>query len=235
VELALDSVADIRRKGRYLLAGTDGLSEHVDVVAVGTTSVRVQRPLINDYASASTFQGTRISVSVDETWVTDDTNITDCGYRVRWTYTADGETQLAVTYFDLVRYSARALVTAQDVANRFPGWIDRLPPDHRENQGASLIDAAFQAVKIDALGDAQVLRRLRDSQIIRELTICKANLLAIENQVYAGGANLDGLTAARNLYEQRYQQLVRQPKAPSSTGNGGGATETAERLPVWRR
>ncbi len=234
VELSLDSTTGIHRKGRYLLTGADGLAEHVDVIAVGTT-VRVQRPLVNDYATGAAFQGTRISATVDSTWVGDSTNTIDGGYRVRWTYTIDGATQLAVTYFDLVRYSARALVTAQDVDSRFPGWIDRLPPDHRENQGASLIDSAFQAVKLDALGDSQILRRLRDSQIIRELTIVKANLLAVENQIYAGGGNLDGLTAARNLYTQRYQQLVREPKAPSDELGGGGASEPVERLAVWRR
>lgn len=234
VELTLASTADIRRTGRYLLTGSDGLAEHVDVIAVGST-VRVQRPLVNDYATGATFQGTRISATVDSTWVADDTNIIDGGYRVRWTYTVDGETQLAVTYFDLVRYSARALVTGQDVDNRYPGWLDRLPPDHRENQGASLIDSAFQAVKLDALGDSQILRRLRDSQILRELTIVKANLLAVENQVYAGGGNLDGLTAARNQYTQRYQQLLREPKAPSDESGEGGATAPAERLAVWRR
>lgn len=233
VELTVSDTTGITRAGRYLVAGADGLAEHVDVVAVGTT-VRVQRPLVNDYAIGATFQGTRISIAIDTTWGADSTNL-ETGYRVRWTYTSGGSVQLAVTYFDLVRYQARALVTAQDVDSRFPGWIDRLPPDHRENQGASLIDAAFQAVKMDALGDAAVLRRLRDSQIIRELTLCKANLLAIENQVYAGGGNLDGMTAARDLYTQRYQQLVRQPKAPSDTGSGGGATAPAERLPVWRR
>lgn len=235
--LTLASGASVARGGRYLLTSSIGLSEHVDVLAVSGSIITLQRPLVNDYAAGATFQGTRVSIALSPTWVADRSKLSDIGdgYRVRWTYTIDSSPVLAVTYFDLVRYSARHLVTGQDVDNRFPGWIDRLPPDHRENQGASLIDAAFEAVKLDALGDAQIIRRLRDTQIVRELTIVKANLIAIENQVYAGSSNLDGLTTARDVYAQRYQQLLREPKAPSDGAGGGAATGSAARLPVWRR
>lgn len=226
------------RGRRYLLTSADGLSEHVDVLAVGTT-VRLQRPLVNDYATGSSFQGVRLSIAVDSSWASNRSKLSDsgdsAGYRVRWVYTVASYIQLAVTYFDLVRYQARSLVTAQDIDNRFPGWLDRLPPDHRENQGTSLIDSAFESIKLDALGDAQVIRRIRDSQIMRELVILKANQLSLESHLYAGGQNLDGLNAAREMYQQRYQQLVREPKAPSDSGGNGAATGPATRLPVWRR
>lgn len=237
-ELALDDTTGIVRGRRYLLTSADGLSEHVDVLAVGTT-VRLQRPLVNDYATGSSFQGVRLSIAVDSSWASNRSKLSDsgdsAGYRVRWVYTVASYIQLAVTYFDLVRYQARSLVTAQDIDNRFPGWLDRLPPDHRENQGTSLIDSAFESIKLDALGDAQVIRRIRDSQIMRELVILKANQLSLESHLYAGGQNLDGLNAAREMYQQRYQQLVREPKAPSDSGGNGAATGPATRLPVWRR
>lgn len=237
-DLPLDDVTDIVRGRRYLITNAAGLSEHVDVIGVGTT-VRLQRPLVHDYASGAAFQGTRISIALDDTWVANRSKLTDTGdssgYRARWVYTVAGLIQLAVTYFDLVRYPARSLVTGQDIDNRYPGWLDRLPPDHRENQGASMIDSAFEAIKLDALGDSQVIRRMRDTQILRELVIVKANVLAVENQVYAGSTNLDGLTAAREAYQQRYLQLVREPKAPTDNGGSGAATGPADRLAVWRR
>jgi hypothetical protein len=235
--LTLASGTGLGRR-RFLVTSAAGLSEYVDVIGVNGAAVTLQRPLINDYNSGATFKGTRISISLSNTWVADSTKLTDVrctSYRVRWTYTVDSAPQLAVTYFDLVRYSARALVTAQDIDNRYAGWIDRLPPDHIANQGASLIDSALEAIKLDAIGDSQALRRMRDSQIIRELVICKVNLLAIENQVYAGKASLEALTAASNAYTLRYQQLMREPKALSDETGSGAATEPAERLPLWRR
>lgn len=237
--LTLTSGASVARGRRYLITSSIGLAEHVDVVAVAGAAVTLQRPLGNDYAAGAKFQGERVSIALADPWTADRSKLSDvgdcAGYRVRWTYAIDGAPQLAVTYFDLVRYSARALVTAQDVDNRFPGWIDRLPPDHRENQGASLIASALESVKLDALGDAQILRRLRDTQVTRELVIVKANVLAIENQIYAGSSNLDALTTARDVYTQRYAQLVRAPKAPTDGGGDGAANGQARRLPVWVR
>lgn len=238
--LELASGTDVARWRRYLLTSTaTGLAEHVDSIGVVGAAVALQRPLLNDYAVGAKVQGTRISVALDASWTATKAKLSDVGdclgYRVRWTYTVDGEPQVAVTYFDLVRYSARQLVTAADIDGRFPGWIDRLPPDHRENQGASLIAAALEDVKLDALGDAQQLRRLRDTQVIRELIMAKADVLAIEAQVRAGSANTDGLTTARDHYDQRYRQLVREPKVSVDNAGGGAATGPAERLPVWRR
>jgi hypothetical protein len=254
--ITLASGADVARGQRYLLTSSAGLSEHVDVLGVAGTSITLQRPLINDYAEGAAFQGTRISVALDASWVSNRNKLTDAGlapdvtllerhhaldvttplgYRVRWTYTIDGAPQLAATYFDLVRYPARSLVSAQDVDNRYPGWIDRLPPDHRANQGANLISSALESIKLDALGDAQILRRLRDTQILRELLICKANVIEVEASQMAGAANTAAVEAAHKAYQLRYDQLVREPKAPSDIFGGGAATGPAERLSVWRR
>ncbi len=237
-ELELAAGTSIAKGGAYLLtSAATGLAERVDVLAIVGTRVVLQRPLVNNYAAGSTFEGVRITAALDTTWLSDLAKLNGdalgASYRVRWTYTADAPT-VAVTYFDLVRYRASSLVTARDIDNRFPGWIDRLPPDHRANQGASLIVDALDAVKMDALGDAKVLYRIRDTQVLRELLILKANLLAVQNQVIAGGANLDGVTIARDLYTQRYQQLLVEPKVPiDNTSSGAGAR--AASLPVWSK
>ncbi len=237
-ELELAAGTGIAKGGAYLVTSTEtGLAERVDVIAIVGTRVVLQRPIVNEYAAGATFEGVRITAALDPTWVADLAKLSSGGlgasYRVRWTYTAETPT-VAVTYFDLVRYRASSLVTARDIDNRFPGWIDRLPPDHRANQGASLIVDALDAVKMDALGDAKVLNRIRDTQVLRELLILKANLLAVQNQVIAGGGNLDGVTIARDLYAQRYQQLIAEPKVPVDAANTGAGAR-ARSLPVWSK
>jgi len=142
---------------------------------------------------------------------------------------------IGVSFFDLVRYSAKQLVTPLGADRRFPGWIDRLPPDYREDQGAALLVEALQEVKLDALGDAQVIRRFRETEILYALTVLKANVLMLEAQVYAGSTtNLDAVKLAHERYQQRYDQLVREPKMMVDQ-TGSGASGQPRRLPITQR
>ena len=133
-----------------------------------------------------------------------------------------------------MRYQTKNLITPLDVDGRFAGWIDRLPPDYQRDQGASLVEDAFNAVRMDLLGDAQTLRKIRTTDIIGELTVYKANLLAAQHNVLAGRADKAAVEVADGLYTQRYNQLAREPKFPVDAG-GGGAAAQAQRLPPWRR
>lgn len=254
--LVLNSVADVVRKRRYLVTAPDGATTFVDVIGItsGTKTVRIRRPLSYAFATGSTFQSTRISIGVNTTWSSDQSRLSDilgvtwrtdreprtewlaayAGYRVRWTYTADGAATIAASFADLVRYSAKNLVTSLDVDARFPGWIDRLPTDYQSDQGASLVNEAFYALKMDALGDDEALRRIRNTEIVRELVIYRANLLAAENHVMTGSISRDALELARKLYTQRYDQLLREPKFQTDA-TGGGQSAQARRLPAFRR
>jgi hypothetical protein len=253
--LTVTSGTGIARGRRYLLTSTTGEREWVEVKSVSGTALEVRQPLKNDFADASTLQDCRITIAVDSTWVADKSNISDilyssdratvqevardwpvggAGYRVRWVYTVAGETCVGVSFADLVRYQAKNLVTPIDVDRRFPNWLDRLPTDYQEDQGQALIDEAFAAIKMDALGDAQVVRRIRDTQVIRELTIHRANVLAQEAALFNGGTNAEQVKAAHDLYQQRYDLLIREPKVPMDQ-TGGGSSSQATRLPAWRR
>lgn len=237
--ITVTSGTSITKGRRYLLTAADGDTAWVDVRAVSGTSVILRNQLNGDFASGSTFQGCRLSIAVDSTWVNDKSNITDAsaghpGYRVRWVYTVLGSEAVGVSFYDLVRYPSKNIVTALDVDRAFPGWIDRLGQDNYEDQGATLIAEAFRDVRMDALGDDQALRRFRNTDVVKELVIHKANAIAIRNQVMAGSANLDGLKTAEDLYTKRYQQLVREPKIPVDPAGGGAAAE-GQRLPLWRR
>jgi hypothetical protein len=246
--------ASVVRSRRYVLTDADGDQEQVEVIAVNGTAVAFRQPIVNDYATGSTFVGTRISISVDSTWSTSKSKLTDVlgevwrtaqatpndwaagasGYRVRWTYSVNGTATLGVTYVDLVRYQAKNLVSPLDVDRRFPGWIDRLPTDYRRDQGTALIDEAFHAVRMDALADSELLRRVRDTQVLAELVRYRSNVCAAEASVLVNPAARDLLEVASQLYERRYKQLIREPKVPYDN-TGGGSNGQAQRLPISRR
>jgi hypothetical protein len=246
--LTLTSGTGVTKGRRYLLTDADGECELVEIAGISGTSATLRHPIINAYATASTFQGTRISISVDPTWVAAEDNLSDVtdpdstasyvagasGYRLRWAYTSGGVATIGVSYADLVRYQSKNLVTALDVDRLFPGWIDRLGPDYRNDQGAALIDEAFHAVKMDALTDAQLLRRIRDTQVLSDLVKHRAKLLAVQNEVLSGRADPAALTVVRDIYDQRYNALIREPKIAVDQ-SGGGSNGEAVRLPAWRR
>jgi hypothetical protein len=253
--ITVGSGTGIVRGRRYLLSGVAGQCEIVEVATVASTTIGLRHPLINDYLiTSSTFQGTRISISVLDSWAASTANLTDMfggpggdsrqiestrapsasGYRLRWSYTVNSVATIGVSYADLVRYQAKNLVSALDVDRLFPGWIDRLPTDHRADQGAAFIDEAFQAVKMDALTDSQLVRRIRDTQVLAELVKYRANLLSVQNNVLQNGQDGGSLDRARDLYDQRYNALIREPKVAVDQ-TGGGANGQAERLSVWRR
>ena len=224
---------------RYLVANAGGEREWVEVKSVASTAVGLRRPLLNDYTTAGTFKGCRISIGVDPAWMAAVTNLTEwtaghAGYRLRWSYTVSSVARLGVSFADLVRYSAKNLVTALDVESRSPGWIDSLPSDYQEDQGAELIAESFQAVRFDALGDDQVLRRVRSAEVLRELVILKAVELGAENAVIRGATNTGPHEMAKAAYDKRYAQLLREPKVPVDEA-GGGAGGKAARSPLWRR
>lgn len=66
--------------------------------------------------------------------------------------------------------SASGKTTPQDVDEISAGWMDRLPIDHRFDQGARLIDAAFRAVKMDLRGVDLSIADVAESEIIDVLT-----------------------------------------------------------------
>lgn len=248
VALTITSGTGVTKGRRYQLTDADGQRELVEVATVNGTAVTVRHPLVNAYASGATFQGTRITIGVYSSWVADQANLSDAlgvtspstvtagaaGYRLRWAYTVDSTATIGVGYADLVRYQAKNLVSPLDVDRAFPGWIDRLPPDYREDQGAAIIDEAFHAVRMDALADAHVLRRLRDTQVLAEMVRYRANLILVQANVMQGGTDPRALEAARQAYDQRYETLIREPKIPADN-DGGGASGQAQRLPAWVR
>lgn len=218
----------------YLITGADGFKEWFECAEIDSAnSVTAKHPLHNAYASADTVQSTRISATVDSTWVADETNLDDSAgpnpaYRVRWVYVYGGVTYVADTYFNLVRYVGAHGVRPQDVEATHPGWLDRLPTDHYKDQGRRLINEAYRAVKLDLhavwTDDAMVA----NAEAIDELTRWKALELGELARAMAGGGDGRAYEFAQKAYQSRLDSMIRlASKLPIRTTDGAAAQRTA--------
>jgi len=239
--IALTAVTGIAAGARrtFLLASAVGDSEWVEPIGVNGLTVRLRHPLLNEYASGSTFKSTRITATVDPTWVADESNLSNEAdleprYRVSWVYVVGGVTVRRQTSFDLVRYTAQHHVTPIDVDNRFPGWLDRLPTDYRREQGRPLIEQAWRAVKMDLRADGKLARWVRNLDVVTELVITRANLVELEMATLHGTTSAGSLEAAQKIYRQRYEQIVREPHTQLAAQPMGGRVE-ARRVPLFSR
>ena len=179
----LTATTNIAKGKSYLATNSEGETEWVRVVGIASADyVIAAEPLQNVYAAADTFEGARISISVDGTWVANSTNISDDndptpGYRVRWEYVVGGVTYVGQSYFNLVRYPFAHSVRPTDMLDFEPGWLENLPTYHREDNGQRILDAAFRDVRTDVYLSGHAAEMIRDQQVIDDLVLRKAREL----------------------------------------------------------
>ncbi len=211
----LTATTGIETGRAYLVTGPDGEREVVEVAEIDSgASVTAKHPLFNMFETASTFQSTRMTATVDSTWVADETNIDDSSgpnpmFRVRWVYVVSSKTYVADTYFNLVRYTARHGVTPQNIDDLHPGWLDRLPTDHRSDQGRRLIEEAYRAVKIDLhqidVDDTDVA----EAEIMDDLVRYKTIEIGEWSRMLTTDIDSSRYQVARDMYMSRLNSLVR--------------------------
>jgi hypothetical protein len=228
----LAATTGIARGRRYLATTADGEREWIEVKDIDSgNAVTARHVLSNAYANADTFESTRIAHAIDSTWVADSNNISaslnpNPRYRWRLEYVVDSVTYVHDIYFDLVRYSGTHTVTGLDVDANFPGWLDRLPTDDREDQGERIIDAAYRSVKMDLYGVLKADQMARNAEVIDDLVMHKAAIM--------GTQGAEDTEAAQARYEARWNHLIVQPKMQFADSQGGGAREVNP-LPIFRR
>jgi hypothetical protein len=237
----LTSTTGVSVGREYLITGSSSETEWAEIVEVSSgASATSRHPLRNAYVATDTFESTRISISLDDTWAADSDNISgdidpNALYRVRWVYVVGSSTYVRDTYFDVVRYEGQHNVTGTDIDNMSPGFLDSLPHGHIEDQGRKLIDEAYKQVSIDLHQEGKADQMARQRDIVDELVKRKTLVLASEARIYAGGGSLDAVDAARTAYHARFDQLIRAKTAiPFATDAGGGATEVTP-LGITRR
>lgn len=223
----------------YLLASANGYSETFEVLEIADgVSVTARHPLHNTYASGDTVESTRITATIDSTWVADEANLRgDAGpnpaYRVRWVYVIDGETHVGESAFNLVRYIGAHGVRPDDVEAMAPGWLNRLPTDHREDQGRRLINEAYRGVKLDLHAIATDDAMIAEPEVIDELTRYKAVELATYSNALVNG-DTSRYALAQAAYQRRFDSLVRiTKKVPERDSTG--AAQPGRTLGLTRR
>ena len=216
---------------RYLITSAAGLKEFVEVDSItATDSVTVKHPLHNTYASADTFQSTRIQATVDSTWIADETNITtdvvgpNPMYRIRWVYVVSSVTYVADSYFNVVRYAARHGVQAQDMDTLVPSWLDTLPTDHRNDQGRRLIDDAYREVRMDLHQVDLAASAVAESEVVDELVRYKAVELGEWAKYLAGSGDSGRADVSSKRYQARLDSMVRIVSRVPVRDESGAAT-----------
>lgn len=220
---------------RYRITAATGQWEDVEIASGSGTAWVLKHPLLNDYASGATFVSTRCSIALSSTWVALTEKLSPSfapgpSWRVRWLLIVGGVSVVYDEYFDLVRYPARHRVTALDVDNLSPGWMDRLPIDHRADQGRDVIDRAWTHVRLDLYKAGVNDSMMRNAALIDELVVSRAALLLLEDQVLAGGTA--NVADAAGVYGNKLSALVETPRMSVDLTGGGGAT-TRERSRPW--
>lgn len=214
----------------YLATNALGEREWIDVAGFTSgASVRARAPLHNDYASADTFQSTRITHGVDSTWVADSNNLTEPdpnpGYRWRLVYVVDSVTYTRDVYFSLVRYGGDHSVTPVDMERRFPGWLNALPHNHFEDQGRAIIEEGYKLLRVAFHRVGLADESIRNAEIVDHLVTFKAHEHAMYLAFLAGGP-LERWEAARSLFSVEWEGLIGTTlKTDVQTDDGGAGSD----------
>lgn len=224
---------------QYLVTNAAGQSEWVEVVAISSgVSVTSRHPLQNDYASGATFVGTRISIALDSTWVSDVHNLSPVAqgapyYRVIWTYVVGGVSYVRNTYFDVVRMAGAHNVTPVDMARRFPNWLDRLHYDQDADSGQAFIDDAYEELKLEfqkaGLEDAAA----RDQDVIDRLVMYKARQMAAAETAIVTSDTVP-MEIAQAAFDRQWNSLIADPTETkiAMAQTESGAAAPARPLPI---
>lgn len=229
---------------RFLVTDNSGAgaTEWVDVVDVASAvSFTARHPLRNAYSTGDLVQSTRITATFLSAWTSDTNNLSyalnpNPRYRAVFSYTdAKSIKRGGYVYFDLVRWPTTTGVTGLDVDAASPGWLDSMPTYYRAEQGMPLVREALRQVKMDLYGEEKADQMIRNSEALDDLVLHKAIVLAEASKITNGGGSEPALNAARSMYEDRWNQLVKAKTVAPFAQSGGGAAVAQEPLRITRR
>lgn len=237
-QLQLAATTGITVGRKYLATNAEGESEFVEVASVlSGASIETRHPVRNDYASGDTFESTRISISVDDTWIADSNNISDDldpnpGYRVRWVYVVDSITRVHDSYFNVVRYKAGHDVRPVDIDVKRPGWLNRLPVEHQDDRGRELIDDAYSDFSFDLHRRKIPAEMLRNREVVNHMVKLRALMNESQNRAALSGDPL-GYEIDREAYLAALDGLIPDKTDIAADASGAGAKITA--VGIWEK
>lgn len=224
----------------YRATNAYGDWEWGEVVDVNSSnSVTLRNALVNDYAAADTFVSTRLTATVNSSWIADTANKShpltpNPRWRAEWTYVVSGVTYTAHTFFDVAQEEWRHGVTGLVVDGASRGWLSRLAVEDRSDQGRAVIDRAAHEVKVEIWQHGMADWAWSNRPTLTELVTWKAVVVGSRHDALHGGANADAMRIAMAEYDGIMQRLVNSGIA-SATQTEDGAAAPVERAPVWRR
>ena len=227
----------------YLITNALGKFEWPDMQAItSAASANSRSPLYNDYVSGDTLVGTRLSITIDSTWVADEGNISNGelhhpGWRVRWEYIVDSVTYVRTSYFDLVRVPAGHGVTSASIERLHAGWMNHLPRDHQEDQARAFIDEAYRQFRIDLYQEKIDDSAIRDRDIVDEFVMLKAFHMWAEDRIHFGGGEEISADRAKSAYWDRFSSIFKAPsevKVPVAMDQSGAGAKTIAPGPTVR-
>lgn len=229
---------------QYLITdATTGRSEWFECTGVVSGDYVLSRnPLSHLYASGSAVVGTRISITIDTTWISSTDNLSDPldlypRWRAACDYTVGGVAYHQAIYFDVARYVSTFGtfgVNGVDCDRESPGWLDRLPTDYRVGQGEQVIIEAARQVKADL---SHINRRdwaQRHSEQFHRLIAMQAEVRCQEAAFQHGGQNLPQLERAKQKYDEHFTKWMAAARAPEQVTTNGAGGQPDRRL-AWRR
>jgi hypothetical protein len=244
-KINLTAITGVAVGRSYLLTGSNSEKEWVEIVEVdsdgGDLDVYARSPLHNAFVNTDTFQSTRVSISIDSTWIADSSNISDGdgspgpGYRARWVYVVDSVTYVKDAYLDVCRYVEQYSVTPADMERFLPSWRNILPTYHRVDGGRKLIAEAYQQVQFD-LYSAEVSDSLaRDREAMDELVKQKARELILFQRFFESGTGAEVADEGRTQYRARLESLITRTAAMPMGADGTGASTKVTGTSIWSR
>jgi hypothetical protein len=118
-------------------------------------------------------------------------------------------------------------VTTHDVEARFWNLLDDMPVDHRSDQGARVIDAAWEDVKSDLAASRINDAALRDAQLVDQLLVKRIRLTFAENGRRPADMSADGFLDYALKDYQRFieKHFLVSSQIAMAVGTGGSVSK----------
>lgn len=225
----------------YLITSADGIKEWVEVMEIDSgVSVTARVGLLNNFASADTFKGTRISISVLDAWIQNSAKLSggiepNPQWRVKWIYVVDSVTYSRYTFCDVVRDVGDHNVSSADMALYLGTWEDQLPLYHRSDQGRGLINEGYRLLQADLLAIDVPDQQLRNQEAVDEAVKRATNVVLQRSRYYSGQVESEALDRAVEEYNGYFNRVFavssRVALSTSTTGAGTKVSATG----IWSR
>lgn len=228
-KLYLTATTGIVAGRQYRITNALGEVEWPEITSIASGDyVLARAPLTGNYASGDTFQGTRISIGVVDSFIQDRNNRSNSydihpRYRMQISYTVSSIAYRKNVYFDVVQDTSTLGITGSDIDAESPGWIDRLPVNDRVGAGERTVRQAIREVKRDLSRHQRSDWALRNQESFHALVIKKAVVIVSRAHWLHGAtdATRQVWLDARDDYDLHFKDWVVQSKAATAVSEDG--------------